>query len=139
MFDNKEYFDLSDMKLTQFKDETNKKTIGKFKDETAGISIKEFIGLRSKMYSIKLDNDIEKKTAKGIVRHVIKKELKHETYKYILETSGKMYSDMKVIRSEKHQIYTMNLHKISLSAYDDKRYIKENGISSYAYGHHNVS
>ena len=46
-----------------------------------------------------------------------------------------MYSDMKVIQSEKHEIYTMNLHKVSLSAYDDKRYIKDDGISSYAYGH----
>ena len=36
------------------------------------VPIKEFIGLRSKMYSIKLDNDIEKKTAKGIVKSVIK-------------------------------------------------------------------
>jgi len=61
--------------------------------------------------------------------------LKHEIYKDILETSGKMYSDMKVIQSEKHEIYTMNLHKVSLSAYDDKRYIKDDGISSYAYGH----
>ena len=28
-----------------------KKVIGKFKDEASGIPIKEFIGLRSKMYS----------------------------------------------------------------------------------------
>ena len=47
------------MKLDQFRDETNKKVIGKFKDETEGVPIKEFIGLRSKMYGFKLDNDIE--------------------------------------------------------------------------------
>ena len=135
MYDNREHFDLSDMKIKKFKDVKNKKVIGKFKDETEGIPIRQFIGLRSKMYSIKLDNDEEKKTAKGIVKSVIKKELKHEIYKDILETSGKMYSDMKVIQSEKHEIYTMNLHKVSLSAYDDKRYIKDGGISSYAYGH----
>ena len=119
-------------------DETNKKIIGKFKDEIEGEPIKEFIGLRSKMYSIKLDNDIEKKTAKGIVKSVIKSDLKHETYKNILESGGKMYSNMKVIRSEKHQIYTMSLNKVSLSAYDDKRYITDDGIKSLAYGHYKI-
>ena len=50
-----------------------------------------------------------------------------------------MYSDMKVIRSEKHQIYTMNLNKVSLSAYDDKRFITNNGIESFAYGHYKIN
>ena len=138
MYDNKQMFDLSDMN-GQFKDNTNKKVIGKFKDETVGIPIREFIGLRSKMYSVQLDNEKEKKTAKGVVKNVIIKELKHELYKNILETSGKMRSKMKVIRSNKHQIYTMEINKISLSAYDDKRWIKDDGITSYAYGHYKIN
>ena len=36
--------------------EENKKVIGKMKDETKGVSIKEFVGLRSKMYSYCLDD-----------------------------------------------------------------------------------
>ena len=143
MHDNKEFFDFSDMKGTKeysgFNDNINKKVIGKFKDETSGLPIKEFIGLRSKMYSVWLDNETEKKTAKGVVKSVIKKELSHATYKNILETSGKMYSNMKVIRSQKHQIYTMEIKKVSLSAYDDKRWIKDDGLSSLAYGHHMIS
>ena len=43
-----------------------KKVIGKFKDETAGIPVVEFIGLRSKMYSYIKDNMNGGKTAKGI-------------------------------------------------------------------------
>ena len=81
---------------------------------------------------------IEKKTAKGVVRYVVEKELKHLMYKDILESSGKMYSKMKVIRSQKHKIYTMEMNKVSLSAYDDKRYIKDDGITSYAYGHYMI-
>ena len=135
MFDNKDQFDLSDMKLEQFKDSENKKVVGKFKNETQGIPICEFIGLKSKMYSIKVDDDSEKKTAKGVVRNVIKTHLKHENYKQILETGERMSSNMKMIRSFDHDIYTMNVTKVSLSAYDDKRFILENGISSYAYGH----
>ena len=87
------------------------------------------------MYSIKLDDENEEKKAKGIVKSVIKKNLKHEMYKKILITSGKMYSRMKVIRSQKHRVYTMDQNKISLSAYDDKRYLLEDGINSLAYGH----
>ena len=138
MSDNKEQFDLSDMKLEQFKNSDNKKVVGKFKDETQGIPICEFIGLRSKMYSIKLDDDSEKKTAKGIVRNVIKKYLKHENYKQILETGGRMNSSMKMIRSFDHEIYTVNVTKVSLSAYDDKRYILDDGVTSHAYGHFRI-
>ena len=61
--------------------------------------------------------------------------MKHETYKNILESGEKMYSNMKVIRSEKHQIYTMSLNEVSLSAYDDKRHKTDDGITNYAYGH----
>ena len=66
---------------------------------------------------------------------MIKKDLKHEMYNKILTTRGSMYSRMKVIRSQKHRVYTMDINKISLSAFDDKRYLLEDGISSYAYGH----
>ena len=46
-----------------------------------------------------------------------------------------MNSSMKMIRSFDHDIYTVNVTKVSLSAYDDKRYIQEDVITSYAYGH----
>ena len=46
---------------------------------------------------------------------------------------------MKVIRSQKHRIYTMEMNKVSLSAYDDKRWIKEDGVSSLAYGHYKIT
>ncbi len=48
------------------------------------------------------------------------------------------YSRMKVIRSQKHRIYTMDINKVSLSAYDDKRWIKDDGISSFSYGHYKI-
>ena len=61
MYDNREHFDLSDMRIEKFKDDTNKKVIGKFKDETKRKPIRQLIRLRSKMYCNKLDNDEEKK------------------------------------------------------------------------------
>jgi hypothetical protein len=139
MYEHKDMFDLSDIDaenplIRKFKDSTNKKAIGVFKPEHVNFNITEFIGLRSKMYSLLLENGSEKKTAKGVVRSVMSKELKHKTYKNILESNGKMYSKMKVIRSIKHQLYTLEMNKVSLSAYDDKRWIRDDGVSSYAYG-----
>ena len=37
----------------KFFDETNKKVISKMKDEFGGVIVDEFVGLKSKMYSIK--------------------------------------------------------------------------------------
>ena len=67
-FDNSDYSENS-----PFFDKTNKKVIGKFKDEAAGVPIREFVGLRSKMYCYIKDNQKEGKTAKGIKKNVIKK------------------------------------------------------------------
>lgn len=63
---------------SKYFDKTNKKVIGKFKDEATGIPIAEFVGLRSKMYSYTKDNSKSDITAKGIKKYVIKKDLKHE-------------------------------------------------------------
>ena len=41
---------------------------------------------------------------------------------------------MNVIRSEYHQISSYHLNKISISCYDDKRYILNDKKSSRAYG-----
>jgi hypothetical protein len=52
MTENKEYFDLSDYaKDHELFDNTNKKVIGKFKNESSDSQIIEFVGLRSKLYS----------------------------------------------------------------------------------------
>ena len=40
-------------KIQSFFDETNKKVIGKMKDEFDEVIVDEFVGLKSKMYSIK--------------------------------------------------------------------------------------
>ena len=52
--------------LVTFYDDTNKKIIGKMKDEYGGAIIDQFIGLKSKMYSIKKINGSESSTTKGV-------------------------------------------------------------------------
>ena len=138
-WNDKDKFDNSDYpESSQYFSKANKKVIGKFKDEAAGMPIKEFIGLRSKMYSyIKEDNKVEK-TAKGIKKNIIKGNIKHEDYKKVLFKNEQMQHRMKTIRSERHQLGSYEINKISLSCFDDKRYIAENGIKSLAYGHYAI-
>ena len=47
-----------------------------------------------------------------------------------------MHHKMKIIRSKNHKLGCYEINKISLSCFDDKRYILDNGIKSYAYGHY---
>ena len=139
-WNNKDKFDNSDYpENSRFYDKSNKKVIGKFKDEAAGIPITEFVGLRSKMYSYIKDNDKGGKTAKGIKKNIIKKNITHENYKNVLFNNEQMHHTMKTIRSNKHQLGSYELNKLSLSCFDDKRYIHNNGATSYAYGHYKIN
>ena len=138
-FKDKSKFDNSDYnKESPFYNTANKKVIGKFKDEAAGVPVVEFVGLRSKMYSYIKDNNKGEKTAKGIKKNIIIKNIKHEDYKEVLFNSKQMHHTMKTIRSINHQLESFELNKISLSCFDDKRFIHQNGITSYAYGHYEI-
>ena len=53
-FKRKDFFDFSNYsKDSKFFDEINKKVIGKMKHQFGGAIVNEFVGLKSKMYSIK--------------------------------------------------------------------------------------
>ena len=91
----------------------NKKTIGKFKDETAGQPIISFVGLKSKMYSYKTENK-NHETAKGVIKNVIKRDLEHSDYLDCLQNNTMMKHKMKGIRSEYHQVCSYQFNKISV-------------------------
>ena len=138
-WNDKDRFDNSDyLENSPYFDKTNKKVIGKFTDEAAGVPICEFIGLRSKMYSYMKENQKGGKTAKGIKKNIITKNIKHEDYKEVLFNNKQIHHTMKTIRSNNHQLGSFELNKISLSCFDHKRFIHENGITSYAYGHYKI-
>ena len=116
----------------------DKKVIGRFKDEACGVPITEFVGLKFKMYSYIKSDEKGGRTAKGIKKNVIEKNIKHEDYKNVLLNNEQLHHKRKTIRSQKHQLGSYEINKISLSCFDDKRYIHDNGTSSYAYGHHKI-
>ena len=53
-------------KDSKFYDSQNEMVVGKMKDEYEGILINKFVGLKSKMHSVLLDDGKESNTAKGI-------------------------------------------------------------------------
>ena len=96
------------------------KVIGKFKDEAAGKQISHFVGLRAKLYSYKIEDDDVKK-AKGILKNVIKKEITFDDYKQCLFSGEEQMRNVNIIRSDNHDINSMKMNKLALSANDDKR------------------
>ena len=50
-----------------------------------------------------------------------------------------MHHKMKTIRSQRHQLGSYEINKVSLSCFDDKRYIYDNGTSSYAWTLQNIT
>ena len=84
------------------------------------------------------DNQKGGKTAKGIKKNIIKKDITHENFKQTLFENKQMHHTMKTIRSQNHKLGSYEINKVSLSCFDDKRYILEDGVTSYAYGHYNI-
>ena len=58
--------------------------------------------------------------------------------KNTLINNEQMHHKMKNIRSRRHQLGSYEINKVSLSCFDDKRYIHDNGTSSFPYGHYKI-
>ena len=114
----------------------NKKVAGKFKDELGGKIMTEFIGLRSKMYSY-TGGDCPKR-AKGVNRSVLKNTITHDDYCQCLFDQQVFIRTMPGLRSHQHDIYG-ETRKVALSPLDTKRYILEDGITTLAYGHKDIT
>lgn len=134
-----DFFDFSNYpKCHKLYNPKGKKIPGLFKDETAGEPILEFVGLRSKMYSFILAKSggeklEETKTAKGVKKSVIQKQLHHADYLKCLAEEIQFEHQFKHIASKSHSVSTNLQSKISLSPFDDKRYLL-NQIDSVPYG-----
>ena len=94
------------------------------KDEVKGKIISEFVGLKSKTYSlVTVDNEKIKK-AKGANKNVVK-NISHKEYFDVLFHKYIFRHKMKRIQRKLHTIGTC---KISLSCFDDKIYIVNDRI-----------
>ena len=147
MMEHKEHLDLSKMDNVLFKDLSNQKQLSKFKDESNGLPIYEFVGLRSKLYSyisIQRDEDkklilTESKKAKGVSKSSVKKFMKFDEYYSCIVNKNIIEKETISIRSKNHQLMTLKINKSALSSFDDKNYILDDGITTYPYGYYKIS
>ena len=114
----------------------NKNVIGLMKDELGGKIMKEFISLRPKMYSYRVEEQ-ELKKCKGIKKCVVKKTITFEDYKRCLFEGINIHRSQMKFRSVKHKVKTLEVNKLALSREDDKR-VSINGIDSLAMGHYEL-
>ena len=87
----------------------NVKVIGKFKDETSSIPPEEFVGLRSKIYSLRCN--YPKMTAKGIKKNYIKRHVRHSAFVDALRDNTTSTVRFKTFNSVSHIISTSTLTK----------------------------
>ena len=112
----------------------NKKVIGLFKEELGGKIIIEFCALRAKAYAYRLDDDTEKKKAKGTKKCIVKREITFKNYMDSLFNDEVIIKSQQRFRSDHHRVYTEEVNKIALSSNDDKRLQTYDRITTYPYG-----
>ena len=104
-------------KDSKFFDLTNKKVIGKIKGKSEGKIIHEFVGLKSKMYSMLSDDGKESNTGKGV-----NIATEFNEFKDTLFNKKVLRHKMTRIQSKNHKLGTYEINKISLSCFDEKRW-----------------
>ena len=100
------------------------------KDESEGKMIGEFVELKSKMYSIKNIDGKESNTAKGV-----NIATEFNEFKDTLFNKKIIRHKMRLMQGKKHKMGTYEINKISLSVFDDKRFVLNDGIHTLAYFH----
>ena len=113
--------------------EKNKKVIGLMKDELGGKIMTDIAALRAKMYAYKkIDKEVEEKRCKSTKKCVVSEGFRFDDYQASLFDVETIYRGQMLFENKKHEVYTVNKHKIALSRDDDKRLVQADGITTLA-------
>ena len=137
--DLSDYMDFSDYpKSHPNYDASNKKVLGKFKDELSSKIMTHFIGLKPKSYAFKVQGDKkEYKKSKGVVKGKVNTELNYDMYERTLNGEIKPTVRFNTIRSKNHHIFSINQTKFALSNFENKRHWLDTNLS-LPYGHYSI-
>uniref|UniRef100_A0A8D8SNK6 DNA-directed DNA polymerase n=1 Tax=Cacopsylla melanoneura TaxID=428564 RepID=A0A8D8SNK6_9HEMI len=118
-------------------DNTNKKMLGKFKDESPANPITKFVGLRAKMYAFETKQNYSKNVGKGIPYSCLK-EMSVSIYKNSLFSEKITHVEFDTIESKNHELRMKRVRKVGLSPFDDKRFLLPDKVNTLAYGHYKI-
>ena len=115
----------------------NEKVIGLMRDDLGRKIMTEFVvALRAKMYAYrKIDKEVEKKRCKGTQKCVVSEGLTFDDYKTCLFDGETVYRGQRLFENKRHEVYTVNKHKIALNRDDDKRLVQADVITTLARGY----
>ena len=134
MYKYKELFDPSNFPVSRkYYCSYNDKVIGKIKNEYGRKSILKFLTLKSKMYSILDESNNEKSIKKGHNAFIEFQEFPDTLFKKKI-----LRQPIRGIKSKNHNLGTYENNIISLSCFDNKRYILNNAINTLAYEHKDI-
>ena len=111
-----------------------KKVIAMFKDELGGKIIKELCVRRAKTYAYLMDDDSEKKKAKGTTKCIIERRIRFVNYAESLFKNNTILRSNLRFKSDLHIVYTKKANKTAINSNDDKRLQTSNRVTTYPYG-----
>ena len=116
-------FDFSNYSTEAKYYDNSNKSKWKMKDKIGGVATEEFVGLKPKVYSFLVENS-ERKRANCVNKNVA--TISHNEFEDVLLNKCIRYS-MNRSQNKDHRIGTCEINKISLSCFDDKICIQNNG------------
>ena len=103
-------------------DESKKFRPGFLKNETPGQDITEVVGVRSKVYAFRLKDGGITRRCKGVKKSV-RNRIPFDAFKDCVMKLCKKESTQYSIQSKKHQNKLIRVTKVSMTSFDDKRYL----------------
>ena len=88
---------------SKYYDNSNKLVIRKVRDETDGVPVEDFVGLKTKMYTILVDNSNEHKKPKCVNKNVAV-TISHNEYINVLLSNKCIRHSINRIQSKDHRI-----------------------------------
>lgn len=114
--------------------ESNKKVVGKFKDETNGLTIRAFEANGVKNYAFVYGDGVEVKHLKGVNKGTQKYMLSFADWRAQRDAAEPLYVQCTSLRAVSHTLYTITADRVALSRCDTKRFWLADG-SSLPLGH----
>ena len=107
----------------------------KFKDELQGRIMKEYVGLRPKLYSFRTEDEQETKKSRGIKMNVVNTKITFHDYLMSLVQQKIFKYTQCTIQSKLHNVFTIERSKIGLNYQYNKGIIMQNHMI-LPYGHY---